>query len=404
MQFALLFCFLIIAFFFIRSIESRISKERIGKKYKDLFKLNRAEVNQINRRLPLIKEHFYLEFCIEEIIRIYICVFRKLPQTKKKNSILNKQIITYCISLLKDKYDFKPIPEDQRSALQASLSSTEIALIEKQIQLTPPPTPAEEKKLFAHDNQRWKRQYHQWTQTFAPGNPDVFYEKIVRLASLNKSVRVTDTRNILYKGYLFIAEYHQVTALKLYLHYLSIKSNSGTFKHKQIGARYTPKLFNSKEQKEKFDAICQQFQKYEKLDKALKQTEELYTPVRKKISLRADLIQDANTRQTQVAQLLSAYLDDEPIPETPVNLDIEREQEETTEDNQKKLFDLFITNSYRLNQQEVHIFAQSKGLFKDQFIESINEQYYDEFDDLLIEEEGEEYILNKAYYQQTFPL
>lgn len=403
MQYALLFCFLIIAFFLLQAIKSSISKERIDKRHKDLFKLSRAEVNQINRQLALIKKHFYLEFCIEEIIRIYIHTYRELPEIKKKNPVLNKLIITYCIYLLKDKYDFKPTPEDQVSALQASLPSTEIALIEKQIRQTPPPTPTEDKKLFANDNQRWKRQYDRWTQTFDSGNPSDFYEKVVRLASLNQNVRVADTRNMLYKGYVFMIGHHQATALKLYLHYLSIKSNSNTFKHKQISTRSISKLFNSTGQKEKFDAICLQFMKHEKLDKALTQIEELYTPVRKKISLRTDSIQEANTKQIQVAQLLSAYLDDEPTPEVPVSINIEQEQEKTAEDNQKELFKLFITNSYRLNQQEVHIFAQSKGLFKDQFIESINEQYYDEFDDLLIEENGEEYILNKAYYQQVFP-
>lgn len=194
---------------------------------------------------------------------------------------------------------------------------------------------------------------------------------------------------------------HKETSLKFYLHYLHVKSASETFKHKQISTRNISRLFGSKEQKEKFDAICRKFQKDQKLEKALTELSALCTPVRKKINLNISSIQDAKEKQTQVAQLLSSYLEDEPIPEISVPDIITEKQQHVAGDNQKELFDLFTANTFRLNQQEVHIFAQSKGLFKDRFIESINEQYYEILDDLLIEEEGEEYILNKEYYTQV---
>lgn len=194
-------------------------------------------------------------------------------------------------------------------------------------------------------------------------------------------------------------EHHKEISLKLYLQYLNVKSASGTFKYKQISVRNASKLFSNKEQKTKFEAICKQFQKNYKLEKALAQISELYTPVRRKIKLNVDSIQEAKAKQASVAKILGAYLDDEPIaekhentqPETVIN---------TPANNQQELFDLFISNTFRLNQQEINIFVQSKGLFKDQFIESINEQYYETLDDLLIEEESGEYILNEEYYTQ----
>jgi hypothetical protein len=45
-------------------------------------------------------------------------------------------------------------------------------------------------------------------------------------------------------------------------------------------------------------------------------------------------------------------------------------------------------------------FAKSKGVFKNQLIESINEICYEILDDVLIEEEDEFYTINPDYYQK----
>lgn len=395
---------LLINIFFSDSLE----KEQLDNQYKLKFELNKQENKQLNKLLPLIKEHFFQVFCIEETIRFYLRVFRELPPGKQKDDMLNSKSVQYCICLIKEKYDYEPLPIDQVQTIRAVLSPDEIALIEKHTTSITPLSNEEEKKLFAHDNQRWRRKYDQITQAFeinqiAPSaninNPDDFYGNIIRLASINKDVRLADARNIFYKSYLFMIEYHKETSLKLYLQYLNVKSASGTFKYKQISVRNASKLFSNKEQKAKFEAICKQFQKNYKLEKALAEITELYTPVRRKIKLNVDSIQEAKAKQASVAKILEAYLDDEPIAETYENTQPEVIIN-TTGNNQQELFDLFMSNAFRLNQQEINIFVQSKGLFKDQFIESINEQYYETLDDLLIEEEGGEYILNEEYYQQ----
>lgn len=392
----------ILSFFFLKWFFSRSSKTELHHKYKDQFRLNKEECKLLDKQLPLIKEHFSLDICIEETIRFYIRVFRELPAYKRISPGLNKQLMQYCIYLIKNKYDFQPVPTNQVLAFRENFFSDEIILIEKNTQYIPPLTDKNEEKLFTHDNQRWKRKYDELTQIFDINRPDDFYGKIIRLASLNKSVRLMDARNIFYKSYLFMVKHHKETSLKLYLQYLHVKSASDTFKHKQISTRNVSRLFGNKEQKEKFDAICRKFQKDQKLEKALTEISALCTPVRKKINLNVSSIQNAKEKQTQIAQLLSSYLEDEPAPEISVPDIITEKQQHVAGDNQKELFDLFTANTFCLNQQEVHIFAQSRGLFKDQFIESINDQYYEILDDLLIEEDGEEYILNETYYKEVF--
>jgi len=389
-----------IIFYFINSFfSSFLEKERSNNQYKTKFKLNKEENKQLNKQLPLVKEHFSQIFCIEETIRFYLRVFREFPPNKQTDYMLNRKLVQYCIHLIKVKYDFKPETTDQLLMLQQHFSSNDIALIEKHAKSIVPLNDEEEKKLFSHDNQRWKRKYDEILPAFDANNPDDFYGNIIRLASLNKDVRLVDTRNIFYKSYLFMVEHHKETSLKLYLHYLNVKSTSSSFKHKQISTRNTSKLFDNKEKKVKFDAICKKLIKDHKLEKALEGVSEIYQPVRRKIHLNIESIQEAKAKQANVAKILGTYLNDEPEVETIENTELI--ETNTTGNNQKELFDLFISNAYRLNQQEVNIFVQSKGLFKDQFIESINEQYYETLDDLLIEEEEDEFILNEEYYKEV---
>lgn len=397
-----------LTFYFIHTFFSNTSEKRSSDKYKDKFVLKNQERKFIDLFIPLAEEHFnHLVFCVEETIRFYIRIFRDLPPNKQKDYMLNRKFIQYCICLIKTKYDYKPEPADQLLTLQKNLFSGDITLIDKHAEFILPLIEQEEIKLFTLDNQRWKRKYEGIIQTFeinktAPASeintPDNFYEKILQLASLNKKVRLADTRNIFYKSYLFMVEHHKETSLKLYLHYLNVKSSSETFQHKQISTRNTSKLFN-KGQKAKFDTICKKLIKSQKLDEALKEVSEFYQPVRRKIHLNIESIQEVNSRQAKIAKILGTYLDDEPIVETSANIE-PIAQINTTENNRQELFNLFITNGYHLNQQEVNIFAQSKGFFKDQFIESINEQYYETLDDLLIEESEEGYILNEDYYKE----
>ena len=51
-------------------------------------------------------------------------------------------------------------------------------------------------------------------------------------------------------------------------------------------------------------------------------------------------------------------------------------------------------------QSEFETFAKSKGAFKNQLIDSINEICYEHLDDNLIEADDKYYIINQDYYQK----
>ena len=62
--------------------------------------------------------------------------------------------------------------------------------------------------------------------------------------------------------------------------------------------------------------------------------------------------------------------------------------------------EIFAKGNFSIPQSELETFAKSKGVFKNQLIESINEICYEDLDDVLIEEEDEHYIINPNYYQR----
>ena len=63
--------------------------------------------------------------------------------------------------------------------------------------------------------------------------------------------------------------------------------------------------------------------------------------------------------------------------------------------------ELFAKSNFAVPQSEIEVFAKSNGVFKNQLIESINDTCYEFLDDILIEEEEEDfYTINNIYFQR----
>jgi hypothetical protein len=69
-------------------------------------------------------------------------------------------------------------------------------------------------------------------------------------------------------------------------------------------------------------------------------------------------------------------------------------------DIQTNALSLFSKNGFSLSTQAFETFAKSHGVFKNSLIESINDACFEIIDDVLIEEEEENFHLNEPYYKQ----
>ena len=72
----------------------------------------------------------------------------------------------------------------------------------------------------------------------------------------------------------------------------------------------------------------------------------------------------------------------------------------TLDSEQIQLLDIFVNNNYIMQKTEVEVFAKSKNLMPNRFIEKINEMCYDILDDVLIEEEDDNWIILEDYLKK----
>ena len=360
------------------------------------FKLNLYEARYLNAYSKKIKRDLISGFCKDIFIGFYLDIVREMSKKQLKDRMLILRLMDFCLAIIKKKYYLSSVI-DNDSFFKETLPGEIYENVKDKERLLRILSEEEERELFNRDLRRIKRIINYLTATFDKNHPEQLYGQICSLASSYENISVVPVRSLYYNTHCFMADYDRVLSLKLYLRYLNVKSSSATYKYKAIMRDNADKLFDDKAQKRKFAAILEQFRQDNDLEKALEQVDSLFIHVRRKINLHIESIKEAKANHNEVALILGQYLDsEEPEKEEPPAV---FEQDDRL-NHQKDLFDLFISKSFRLNRQEINIFADSRGLFRDTFIERINDSYFDMFDDLLIEEDGDYYVLNEDYYQQ----
>ncbi|MDR1200612.1 MAG: hypothetical protein LBL58_03140 [Tannerellaceae bacterium] len=300
----------------------------------------------------------------------------------------SETILYYCKKATLDILDFQdPV---QSATVNEEPEADIIKLIEKRAAEIVRPLTTESDRSFYNSSDAWKVRYNHLINDFNPESVVRFYEDICQLSAMSDK-RITIQREIYYKAYLFLVHKDKEYSLKLYLQYLHVKTLSNSFVHKRINKENRQWFFRNIKEEQQFNQICTTLLKNKDLRVALKQLDNLEITQRKKIKLDITSIREAAGKQARVADILSDLLADESVDtfkDSPVI------------DNKEALLQLFINKDYKLNKEEVDIFAQSKGIFTDQLIQRINEEHFDELDDVLIEEENKQYRLNKTYLQQ----
>jgi hypothetical protein len=142
---------------------------------------------------------------------------------------------------------------------------------------------------------------------------------------------------------------------------------------------------------------------------------------RKKIQLDTTSIKEVQQQHSGTVELLNEYLKDDfedennsiksqEINNEEIKIEITQKSEETSHSAfvsdltfspiHISALELFSKSNFSIPQSDLEIFAKSKGIFKNQLIESINETCYDFLDDVLIEEEDDYYTINTNYFQR----
>ena len=391
----------IVVIYFILTRLIKIYNLKYGNRYVEKFKLRANEISHLNS-LNIPWENFTVDFYATEVLRLYISTIRKFPELIKKKILKEEQglALKYCIWQVRHTYDYKiskfKIPEESIKAIPEEIK----IFIDSMVETLPALDEKQEKILFNNDSSRWKTKFEQLTQNYRKDN-ETFYNEILLLASY--SGQITVKRAIYHQAHLFMADINREMSAMFYIHYLSIKSQSDTFKFTGINAKNKKLLFRDKKQETEFEQIAENFKTDNNLEKALKATKELFTIKRKTILLNTEDIDKARQEYNIAVDILNEYLTDEEVTEPITNTTPPPLDNNTQKSSQEEFLKLFVLNGYKLDKKEVDEFAEKQGTFASQLINNINEIHYEELNDILIEDTDDCFTLNEAYYQKINP-
>ena len=436
---------------------------RLGSKYKTKLKLNDEEVKLLNKLWYPSNNFCSVEYCCVEILKLYITVIEELKASyiaegttidaqflavadviarkhfKYKNGSQNykycietttnefySHIFKHCENAVREYYGHKrKINTDTYYTTAEAKTEFETKIISKVSGLLPVliskvsiPDEATDIELYSQNTNRWKIKFEELTTSYNE-KPKEFIDSIVALGKLNK--KNPSIENIFFEASKFIAKYDKESALSLYVHYLFHDLKSATFDNKQLTKTIQKSLFKTNEQLHDFEIIVSELIKDKDLEKALKNVSKVYEVKRKKIQLDTTSIKEVQQQHSGTVELLNEYLKDDfedennsiksqEINNEEIKIEITQKSEETSHSAfvsdltfspiHISALELFSKSNFSIPQSELEIFAKSKGIFKNQLIESINETCYDFLDDVLIEEEDDYYTINTNYFQR----
>ena len=434
---------------------------KLGGRYKSKLNLNDEQVKWLNRIWQSTTTFCNIEFCMIETIRLYLAIMSQLKtKYSSEGSTLEKQflyiadivarkhfryrtgsdnykysidsitseiylnVFKHAENTVRDQYwhKRKVSTDTNYTATDAKLEfdklSQEVnAIIPKLLATIKQPDEQTEIALYGQNTTRWKLKFEQLKPNF---NNDVgsFVENIISLGKLNK--KNPSVENIFYEASKFIAKHDKQASLVLYIHYLYHDLKSAKFDNRQLTKTLQKNLFKSEEQLKRFEEIVNALIKDRDLDKALGAVQEIYAVKRKRIALDRSSIQDVQKKHSGTVDLLNEYLKDEDISQEDTVIDdklyhgsiqfqmTDTETIATSVFNddlrlsaaQIEILEVFAKNNFTMPQNEVEVIARSKGMFKNQLIDSINDKCYELLDDVLIEEDDDLYTINENYYSK----
>lgn len=433
----------------------------LGAKYKSTLNLSDDEAKILNSLNTSSNNFSTIEYCQIEIIKLFLLSIKSFNeklisegQTLEKHLLkLSESIVTKHLKYRPDNINYKYFIDPTVNELYSLIykysenaireyyghkrkisidyyyTNTELIeelknnfysilpeIINKSLVFTNPPDEKTDIILYSVNTNRWKIKFELITKDFF--NDSIkFVEEIILLGKLNKDN--PSIENIFFEASKYIAKKDKTASLTLYIHYLYHDLKSAIFDNKQMTKTIQKGLFSNNEQLHEFEIIVSDLIKTRNLELSLQKIADFYTPKRKKIILDSQSIKEAKELHSDTVDILNDYLKDEfDDPDNNIkSIEINTSELQMTISPKNDILpsslytipftqihietlEFLSKSNFSVLQNEFEMFAKSKGVFKNQLIESINDICFDTLDDILIEEEDDFYIINPNYYQR----
>jgi len=334
---------------------------------------------------------------------------------------------------------------------QSSIGNKIDETIDANYELIPPIDEQTEAELNAKIPNRWKQRLESLCNLYIANGSEKYIRSVEQLAQAN-------TKQIAESIYIdaakFVAQYDKIEALKFYIKYLNV---GWSIDKRELPKSIAKTIFTDKIHIIEFERIQADFLLNKNLELTEKKLERFFSTHRRKINLNEKEIEQTLHNHAETVELLNGYLQEGEQKEITVNkkkiildekaikrtlqnheetvellnafLQESEQNEIAIEDSnqynsiedesqnppklsvdlnfspvQLKALELFKSNTYRLNFNELELFAKANTIFKNQLINSINEKCFEILDDNLIEEEDNTYTIDEKYYKTIFQL
>lgn len=332
----------------------------------------------------------------DKLKEIYNCVFRLCKNILYSRYGFNSEVDVY----------FALESIGWRKHVTALVSKIE-PIIKAKVEVLPPFTDEEEIIVNNSYTTRWRSFYKDITDSY-DGNITNYLQQVERLAALNKEN--FGQTYLLFDASKFLTDKDNISALKMYIRYIEVFSTFSSDEEKPLPKYICKKLFKPKELQDEFESIINNFKKDKDRGKAFSSIDELYLPKRKKLNLDSSEIRKIAEQHSDTVKLLDeAMAEEQTMPDvqtieenSPIIMaePIDSSLNITLDSEQIQLLDIFVNNNYIMQKTEVEVFAKSKNLMPNRFVEKINEMCYDILDDVLIEEEDDNWIILEDYLKK----
>lgn len=429
-------------------------------RYRDKLKLSKADMD-ILEKISLPSNVFVsIPFCGAELVKLYIRAVKVLQEAYKSKNLSQKvefdivldliarkerryhlnsfnynyemkygsnglygYILKYCEQLLRAHYHFKKLSGFERQYTHAAVQeavkehitshieeafnelSSSITLLDEQT----------EKALYTTHPTRWKStlildQYH-YQQT-GKQSFIAHAEDIIKLNNSNPSLE-----QIYFELSKFYIDLDKQLSIEYFLKYAAQNVSALKLGFKEMPKSMSKKLFKEPARETRFLGILLKVIKREKsISEALMEVKDFYEPIRKKIKLDENAIQKVQSEFSGTVGLLGEFLSDEdPEEQKPAGIHSPEVKSAEALNNTAKnntdykieikgieagLLELFENNDFTLESQLINDYCISTGTVSSVLINNLNENCYELIDDLLIEQGGSDYYINKDYYAQ----
>jgi hypothetical protein len=272
--------------------------------------------------------------------------------------------------------------------------------------------------LNSANTTRWKTRFEKIVSDYKATEPDTLIKQIHTLGRQNRKNPAVE--NIYYEAAKFFVPIDKTEALRFYLHYIYQDLRSSKIDNKPLNKTVQKSLFKTDEQVSDFQVVVNDLINSGNLERALSAISSIYKTKRKTIVLNTEAIKRVQLQHSDTIEILNEYLNDEDeIIESPILIGTSIDSSVSTASNlmqeqpieyngislnktQVGFLELFKKSSFNVPSAEIEHFAKENNIFKNQFIDSINDSCYELLDDVLIEEDEDSYQLNPDYYKQIF--